>query len=106
MAQTKASLLKKIYDAPPSLLKRRKLHELLRVYQDLEKTLKSLKESAARSSDTSLSNINVRKLILQLSRSKKRLERKIGNTLLLEKQHLKKRLKTLTSNLGPRQTEA
>jgi hypothetical protein len=41
----------------------------------------------------------VRKLIAQLSRSKRRIERKIGNTLLLEKQHLKRKIKTFTSTL-------
>ena len=106
MAKTKASLLNKIYASPPALLKRRRLHELLRVYQDLEKTLKHLKQSAERTTETSLAPINVRKLIVQLSRSKRRLERKIGNTILLEKQHLKKRIRTIASNLGSRESEA
>jgi len=99
MERTKASFLKKIYVTSPSMLKRRRLHELLRVYQDLERTLKHLKESAGRTTETSFNSINVRKLIVQLSRSKKRLERKIGNTLLLEKQHLKKRIRNIASNL-------
>ena len=106
MAQAKESFLKKIYETSPSLLKRRRLTELVKVYQDLEKTLKHLKESAGRTTETSLSHINVRKLIVQLSRSKRRLERKIGNTLLLEKQHLKKRIRNLASNLSPKETQA
>ena len=81
------------------------LHELIRVYQDLEKTLRALKASAGRNLEGSLKEINVRKLIAQLSRSKRKLERKIGNTLLLEKQHLKRRLKEIASNIAHRPTE-
>ncbi len=89
-------------------MKNRKINELLRVYHDLEKTLKQLSASAEKNLhiESSLRQINVRKLINQLSRSKRRLERKIGNTLLLEKQHLKRRLKALTSNLHSNSPEA
>lgn len=84
-----------------------KIDDLIRVYHDLEKTLKHLKENAERNLaiESSLRQINVRKLILQLSRSKRRIERKIGNTLLLEKQHLKRRLKALATNLGQKPSE-
>jgi len=104
MSERKESFLRKIYQTSPVLLKKRKLNELVRVYQDLEKTLKNLKKSAERA-ETTLGHINVRKLISQLSRSKRRLERKIGNTILLEKQHLKRRIKVLTSNLSPKESE-
>lgn len=80
----------------------KEINELIRVYQDLERTLRGLKASLERNAESSLKQINVRALIVQLSRSKRRLERKIGNTLLLEKQHLKKKLRQITSNLNPR----
>jgi hypothetical protein len=93
------SLLEKVYDNSTLALKSKKIEELIRVYQDLEKTLKSLKASYEQNSAHS-NYINVKKLIDQLSRSKKKLERKIGNTVLLEKQHFKKRLKAIASNLA------
>jgi hypothetical protein len=85
-------------------MKNGKINELVRVYHDLEKTLKQLRQTAEKNLalESSLRHINVRKLITQLSRSKRRIERKIGNTLLLEKQHLKRRLQELTSNLSHR----
>jgi hypothetical protein len=89
-------------------MRNRKIDELLRVYHDVERTLKQLKKNAERNLafDSSPHHINVRKLIAQLSRTKRRIERKIGNTLLLEKQHLKRRLKELTAGLSvPRRTE-
>jgi len=82
------------------------LHELVRVYHDLERTLQSLRRTVERNAEHSLKNINVRKLMVQLARSKRRIERKIGNTLLLEKQHLKKRLQALTANLHFRDSES
>ena len=78
------------------------INELIRVYQDLERTLRGLKASLEKNTENSLKQINVRALIVSLSRSKRRLERKIGNTLLLEKQHLKKKLRQITANLNPR----
>lgn len=88
-------------------MKNRKINELVRVYHDLEKTLKLLRKNAERNLalESSLRHINVRKLIAQLSRSKRRIERKIGNTLLLEKQHLKRRIRELTDSLSHRRTE-
>ena len=82
-------------------LHRRQLGELIRIYQDLEQTLQGLR-SRALPNETRLRTINLRKLIIQLARSKRRLERKIGNTILLEKQHLKDRLRVLTSGLRTR----
>jgi len=84
--------------------RKRKVNELVRVYQDLEKTLKALRENCERNLglDSSLRHINVRKLIVQLSRSKKHLERKIGNTILLEKQQFKKRIKAFASGFRHR----
>ena len=78
----------------------KKFIELIRVYHDLEKTLKGLRKRVEKNSPHGLSNINVRALIHQLTRSKRQLERKIGNTLLLEKQHLKRRLKAMTNPLS------
>lgn len=74
-----------------------KLSELLRVYQDLEKTLRELKAVAGSRAGlgSALKHIDVRGLIRQLSVSKRRLERKIGNTLLLEKAHIRRRIQSL-----------
>jgi hypothetical protein len=100
MEEVEESFLHKIYSTSPHRLRGSKINELIRVYQDLEKTLRGLKDTAGKSAESSLRQINVRKLIVQLSRSKRRLERKIGNTLLLEKQHLKKRIRNIASNLS------
>jgi hypothetical protein len=79
-----------------------RLGELIRIYQDLEKTLRGLKRRYEKyeKHDARFAHLDLRKLISQLSRSKKRLERKIGNTLLLEKQHLKRRLKVITDSFS------
>ena len=70
-----------------------KLLELVRVYQDLERTLRELKSVAgSRATVAALKHIDVRHLIVRLSQSKKRLERKIGNTLVLETDHMKRRI--------------
>jgi len=55
------------------------LNELLRVYHDLEKTIKGLRSTAEKhmAHDSCLSHINLKKLISQLSRSKKKIERKL-----------------------------
>ena len=84
-----------------------KIDDLLRVYHDLEKTLRHLKINAERNItiESALGQINIRKLIHQLSRSRRRIERKIGNTLLLEKQHLKQRIRTIANNLSHKHTE-
>lgn len=86
-------------------MKSTKLKELVRVYEDLEKTIQGLRRTMERNAEHSLKNINVRKLIVQLARSKRRLERKIGNTFLLEKQHLKKRLHAITHPLHAKNPE-
>jgi len=105
MKRPKSPLLKKVVDTPPQLLKGKKLTELVRVYQDLERTLHSLRRSVEKNAESSLRNINVRKLMIQLARSKRRIERKIANTILLEKQHLKKRFRAITTNLHLREDE-
>ncbi len=79
-------------------MKSPKMDQLLRVYEDLEGVLKHLKkEGERRSQFGSHHSIDIRKLVDQLSRSKKKLERKIGNKLLLEKQTIKRRLRLITS---------
>ena len=93
-----------VLQIPP--MSNRKIHDLVQVYRDLESTLKHLKRNAERSlAMDSSPQINVRKLISRLSRSKKKLERKIGNTLLLEKQHFKRRLRAIASNLGQKTSD-
>jgi hypothetical protein len=67
--------------------------ELIRVYQDLELTLRDLKRASDKPRAVcGIQYIDVRSLIRQLSRSKTRLERKIGNTLLLETDQIKRRI--------------
>ena len=78
----------------------------MRVYTDLEKTIKGLKATSRREAECALLHIDVKKLIQQLSRSKKRLERKIGNTLLLEKQHLKRRLGSFAATITHKEERA
>ncbi len=77
------SFLEKTNSRSPVGVKNPKLHELIRVYQDLERTLRALKENAERS--VAAESINMRKLIERLSKSKRRLERKIGSTLISKK---------------------
>lgn len=103
--QFKNTFLRTISETSPRVLKRPGISELVKAYEDLEKTLRVLKANCERNfvGESSLRHINVRKLITQLSRSKKKLERKIGNTILLEKQSLKKRVRALTA-LGSSQT--
>jgi ribosomal protein S21 len=98
--QVKSTFLKKISETSPTVLKRPAISELVKAYEDLEKTLRVLKKNCEKNlvdADSTLRQINVRKLIDQLSRSKKKLERKIGNTILLEKQSLKKRIRAFTT---------
>lgn len=79
--------------AKRTITRKRNLLELVRVYQDLERTLRELKsvaESHARA--TPLKHIDIRQLIDRLSQSKRRLERKIGNTLALETDQMKRRI--------------
>lgn len=63
-----------------------KMKELLRVYQDLERTLAAWKVVAEKKS--TLKHINVSDVINRLKKRKKMLERKLGNKLLLEKHQL------------------
>lgn len=76
----------------------KKISELLRVYEDLEKTLRGLRTAAEKVGHDSIMSINVRKLILQLSKSKRKIEQKIGSSLVYEKEYLKKRF----GKLGPK----
>ncbi len=70
-----------------------KLLELVRVYQDLERTLRELKSVAGNRARVSpLKHIDMRHLIDRLSQSKTRLERKIGNTLALETDQMRRRI--------------
>jgi hypothetical protein len=95
----KSAFLRKIAETSPKSLKTPALAELVRVYEDLEKTLSELKRTCERAmgAETSLSYINVKKLIGQLMRTKRKLERKIGNTILLERQQLKRRIRSISS---------
>jgi hypothetical protein len=87
-------------------MKKRNIDDLVRVYHDLEKTLQVLRKSAEKNfAHPSVGQIDVRKLIARLSASKRKLRRKIGNTILLEKQSLKKRIKEFTSNLSHTKNE-
>ena len=99
---------KLLYRLPPSRngKKKEKVTDLMRVYTDLEKTIRGLKATAKRDAECALLHIDMKKLIRQLSRSKKRLERKIGNTLLLEKQHLKRRLGSIAATLTHKEDRA
>ncbi len=100
--QAKSSFLKKVYGNSALALKTArdgKIDDLLRVYHDLEKTLRSLKANYDQNAGN-LNYINMKKLIAQLSRTKRKLERKIGNTVLLEKQNFKKKIKAIASNLS------
>ncbi len=77
-----------------------RLSDLMRVYEDLEDTLKGLRQMARKSSSMPLTQINLQKLITQMSKNKKRLERKIATTFLLETTYLKKRFGGIASKVG------
>ena len=70
--------------------KRKTLEELVRVYQDLEKTLEAWKTVAEKTS--SLKNIYVETLIDKLSLRKNILEEKIKKALKFESRPLKLKL--------------
>jgi hypothetical protein len=79
--------------AKRTIERKRKLLELVRVYQDLERTLRELKLVAgSRPRISPLKHIDVSHLIDRLSQSKRRLRRKIGNTLVLETDQMKRRI--------------
>jgi hypothetical protein len=64
------------------------LRELVGVYQDLEKTLKRLKSDSLAQPGKNVVPINVQKLIIQLAKSKRKIERKISSTLIHQRSHL------------------
>lgn len=70
----------------------KRLSELVSVYEDLEKTLKGLKARTLIHGGNSLREINIQKLITQLSKSKRKIERKISTTLVNEKAQMKNQL--------------
>lgn len=78
----------------------KRLSELVSVYEDLERTLRRLKTNALQNSGNSLMQINVRKLIEQLSKSKRKIERKISSTLLNERTQIIHQLDKWTPRLG------
>ncbi len=78
----------------------RRLSELVTVYQDLERTLKGVKKNSYLESGSSLMQINIQKLITQLSKSKRNIERKISSTLVFEKTQLIQHLDKWAPRLG------
>jgi hypothetical protein len=75
------------------------LCDLLRVYHDVERALRSIRlnhvESGSGQIDRKLVQINVGKLIQKLSHSKKTIERKIQRGLSHERRLIRKRLRAL-----------
>lgn len=89
-----SALLKKLYKTtPPILLQHPKVVPVLRAYRDLEAVLRKLKRRADLEESPLSKVIDLKKLIEQLYVSKRRLERKIGNTILLEKEKRQRRWK-------------
>lgn len=82
------------------IIKKPRIEQLLRVYEDVESLLRTLKQKESQMRGAHA--IDVRKLIEQLARSKKRLERKIGNTLLLEKHNIKRKIRGFASDISGR----
>lgn len=80
----------------------KKLSELVSVYEDLERTLKRLKTNALLQRENSLMQINIQKLITQLSKSKRKIERKISHTLLIERSQIRHQLDKWAPGLGRR----
>lgn len=102
MKRIPRTLGKLVRDASPQVLSKARLEQLWRAYEDLERVMAALKKRRALLGEVSLRSIDVTKLLDQLARSKRRLERKIGNTLLLEKEHLQKKLHHLASGWNRR----
>jgi len=94
-----ASFLIRLSTLPPPLLKSPRVLELVAAYRDLERTLRELRRSRP---DGQLAWIDMPKLIERLSHSKRRLERKISNTLLLETQQIKTKLRRLAQGISHR----
>ncbi len=67
----------------------KRLGDLIHVYHDLESLITSINKSAIPHS------IDVQKLLRQLQTSRRKLERRICNTLLLETRGIKKRLRRI-----------
>lgn len=86
-------MLEKLYGRSSKIVKAKGVEELVRVYEDLERTLKGICDVSVGGTADSNYPIDVTKLIDQLSRSKKRLERKIGNKILLRRQSLRRRIR-------------
>jgi len=78
----------------------KRLGELISVYEDLEKTLKNLKSSSLLHGHNSVMQINLHKLISQLSRSKRKIERKISHTLLHERDQIRHQWEKWAPQLG------
>ncbi len=80
----------------PVLRQPNRLNNLVRVYHDLESTLRGLTVTRASVEwvDRGFQQINVSKLVSQLSKSKRKIERKIRKGLQLEKALLRQRLRT------------
>lgn len=70
----------------------KRLSDLVSVYEDLEKTLKGLRTSSLLQGKNSLQEINIKKLITQLSKSKRKIERKISATLVNEKAQMRSQI--------------
>lgn len=75
--------------------KKNRLDNLVRVYQDLDVTLRGLTVTRVGVAwvDRNIHQINVLKLVGQLSKSKRKLERKIKKGLKSERAQLRQRLK-------------
>ena len=78
----------------------KRLGELISVYEDLEKTLKNLRSTALSHGQNSAMQINLHKLISQLSKSKRKIERKISHTLLHERDQIRHQLEKWAPRLG------
>ena len=72
--------------------------DLVKVYEDLENLLKALRQKGDSLTDE-VRQLNIKDLRVQLARTKTILERKIGNTVLLETQNLKRKLRNISTHL-------
>jgi len=78
----------------------KRLGELISVYEDLEKTLKNLRSTALSHGQNSAMQINLHKLVSQLSKSKRKIERKISHTLLHERDQIRHQLEKWAPRLS------